>query len=61
VPTARVHQWAEGGCLGDEVAGTDTVEAPAVVHAREAPPVVDMPLGERREAVRAGVREDAHR
>jgi hypothetical protein len=58
-PAARVHRRAEGGCLGDELAGAGAVEAPAVVHALEAPPVVDPALGERREAVRAGVVEDA--
>jgi len=56
---ARVHRRAEGGCLGDELAGAGAVEAPAMVDALEAALVVDPALGERREAVRAGVIEDA--
>jgi hypothetical protein len=53
------YRRAEGGGLGDELAGAGAVEAPAVVHALEAALVVDASLGERREAVRAGVVEHA--
>uniref|UniRef100_A0A0A9FXK3 Uncharacterized protein n=1 Tax=Arundo donax TaxID=35708 RepID=A0A0A9FXK3_ARUDO len=39
-----VHRGAEGGGLGDELAGAGAVEAPAVVDALEAALVVDAAL-----------------
>jgi hypothetical protein len=54
-----VHRGPEGWSLGDELADAGAVEAPAVVHALEPALVVDAPLGERREAVRARVVEHA--
>jgi hypothetical protein len=53
------YRGPEGGGLGDEFAGAGAVEAPAMVHALEPALVVDAALGERREAVRAGVVEHA--
>ncbi|KAB8094077.1 hypothetical protein EE612_021132 [Oryza sativa] len=50
-----VHLRAEGGGLGDELAGAVAIEAPAMVGALEAALAVDAPLRQRREAVRARV------
>jgi hypothetical protein len=52
-------QRAEGRCLGGELAGVGAVETPVVVYALQAPTVVDPALGERCQAVRVGVIEDA--
>jgi hypothetical protein len=58
-PCSSCASAGEGRCLGDELAGAGAVETPAVVYALEAPLVIDSALGEQRQAVRAGIVEDA--
>ncbi|BAS86947.1 Os03g0806100, partial [Oryza sativa Japonica Group] len=52
---AILYRRAEGGSLGDELAGAVAVEAPAMVGALEAALAVDASLRQRREAMRARV------